>query len=87
MNLQDGYKNTALHAACWDDQTKTVEFLFDYLKDKGTNFNKQNGEGETPFHKACMSGIIGIVRIFLDYATKEYIDVNAIGQVSHFLTF
>ena len=76
VNAKDQYGDTALHIACIDGQTDTVQLFLD-LHDHGIDFNVVNNDGLTPLHLACKMGYVDTVRLLLEQSKKKNIDIRA----------
>ena len=59
INEKDGYGNTALFRACWQNHTEILQIL---LKNDNINVNLRNNYGYSPFLNACETIIAMSVR-------------------------
>ena len=64
-----GDRQTAMHAAIWDHDTKMVAFLLEH----GYNLNQETCQVKTPpLHLAAMRGLVDIVKLMIEHGA----DIN-----------
>ena len=71
VNICDNNKNTALHLAFKENYLDIVQFLLSNFK---CRMNIKNGTGELPFHMACASKSLDIVKMVIERCDDNYIN-------------